>query len=85
MEVVASGNFRPQTLAGATTRVLLVVDDPAAAVDRVLAAGAREVHPVAEVHGWLPGRVVDPFGHHWEIGRPRGPWPPTDADGKERP
>jgi hypothetical protein len=22
------------------------------------------------------GRVVDPFGHEWEIGRPLGDWPP---------
>jgi uncharacterized glyoxalase superfamily protein PhnB len=29
--------------------------------------------------------VVDPFGHHWEIGRPLGPWPPAGGDGKERP
>jgi PhnB protein len=79
------GNFSPQTLEGATTRLLLVVDDPAAAVDRALAAGAREVHPVAEVYGWLLGRVVDPFGHHWEIGRPLRPWPPVDGDGKEHP
>jgi PhnB protein len=79
------GNFSPQTLEGATARLLLVVDDPAAAVERALTAGAREVHPVAEVYGWLLGRVVDPFGHHWEIGRPLGPWPPADGDGKERP
>jgi PhnB protein len=78
------GNFSPQTLTGATARLLLVVDDPAAAVERALAAGAREVHPVAEVYGWLLGRVVDPFGHHWEIGRPIGSWPPTDRDGEER-
>ena len=32
--------------------------------------------PVADAHGWRLGRVVDPFGHHWEIGRPLGPWPP---------
>jgi PhnB protein len=25
---------------------------------------------VAEDYGWRLGRVVDPFGHHWEIGRP---------------
>jgi PhnB protein len=28
------------------------------------------VLPVAKRHGWLIGRVVDPFGHHWEIGKP---------------
>ncbi len=43
------------------------------------------VHPVAGVYGWLLGRVVDPFGHHREIGRPLGPWPSADGDGKERP
>jgi PhnB protein len=21
-------------------------------------------------YGWRIGRVVDPFGHHWEIGKP---------------
>ena len=25
---------------------------------------------VGEAHGWSLGRVVDPFGHHWEIGKP---------------
>jgi PhnB protein len=32
---------------------------------------------VAEAHGWLLGRLVDPFGHHWETGKPLAPWPPT--------
>ena len=77
------GNFSPETVGGATARLLLVVEDPAAAVDRALAAGAREVHPVAEIYGWRLGRVLDPFGHHWEIGHPLGPWPP--ANGKESP
>jgi PhnB protein len=26
--------------------------------------------PVAKQHGWILGRIVDPFGHHWEVGRP---------------
>ena len=50
------GNFSPQALNGATARLLLVVDDPAAAVERALAAGAREVQTVAELYGWLLGR-----------------------------
>ena len=38
-------------------------------VDQV--AGAREIAPVEDKeYGWRVGRVVDPFGHHWEIGRP---------------
>jgi PhnB protein len=44
---------------------------------RAIAAGAKEVYPVAEAHRWLLGRIEDPFGHQWEIGRPLGPWPPA--------
>jgi PhnB protein len=69
-------NYSPETLGGATERLLLVVDDPKVVVEQAIAAGAREVYPVQEAHGWLLGRVVDPFGHHWEIGKPLSPWPP---------
>ena len=72
-------NFSPETLGGGTTRMLLVVEDPAAMVQRAVAAGAREVRPVREEHRWLLGRIEDPFGHHWEIGRPLIPWPPADG------
>ena len=79
-------NFSPESLAGSTERMLLVVDEPGAVVDRALAAGAAEVYPVGKAHGWLLGRVVDPFGHHWEIGKPVSAWPPSSAarDGRER-
>jgi PhnB protein len=69
------GNFSPETLGGATERLLLVVDDPGAVVRQAITAGAREIYPVREEHGWLLGRVVDPFGHHWEIGKPLSVWP----------
>jgi hypothetical protein len=42
-------SFSPETLGGATTRMLLRVAD---------------------------GRIADHYGHHWEIGRPLGEWPP---------
>ena len=62
-------NFSPESLGGSTTRMLLVVDDrPQLGSGR--AAGAAEVCPVSEQHGWRFGRVLDPFGHHWEIGKP---------------
>jgi PhnB protein len=63
------GNFSPQTLGGGSVRMVLTVADPDAVFARALAAGASEVFPVGEEHGWRLGRVVDPFGHHWEIGR----------------
>jgi PhnB protein len=57
--------------------MLLVVDDPEAVIEQSVAAGAREVYPAEQQHGWLLGRVVDPFGHHWEIGKPLSAWPPS--------
>ena len=63
------GNFSPESLGGGTVRIILTVADPDAVFRQARSAGATEVHPVAEEHGWRVGRVVDPFGHHWEIGR----------------
>ena len=71
------GNFSPESVGGATTRMLLIVEDPEAVVARAVAAGATEIHPVGEQHGWLLGRIEDPFGHHWEIGKPLVEWPPA--------
>jgi PhnB protein len=51
-------------------RLLLVVDDPEAVFAQAIAAGATEQSPVAEEHGWLVGRLEDPFGHRWEIAKP---------------
>jgi PhnB protein len=70
------GRFNPASIAGATARFLLVVDDPRSVTDAAVAAGAELTGDVAEEHGWLLGRVVDPFGHEWEIGRPLDAWPP---------
>jgi PhnB protein len=70
-------HFSPETLGGTTTRILLVVDDPRAVVERAVSLGAAEFVPVQEQHGWLLGRIEDPYGHHWEIGKPLGPWPPS--------
>jgi PhnB protein len=74
-------NYSPESLGGATVRMLLLVADPAAVLGRAVAAGATEVAPVAEEHGWLLGRIADPYGHHWEIGRPFGAWPPAAPAG----
>lgn len=70
------GHFSPETLGGTTARLLLVVHDPGSVVARATELGATELSPVEEQHGWLLGRVEDPFGHRWEIGRPLGDRPP---------
>jgi PhnB protein len=69
-------NFSPESVGGSTVRLLLTVDDPHAAVERAVTLGAEEVSPVQEEHGWLLGRIEDPFGHQWEIGKPLVEWPP---------
>jgi PhnB protein len=76
-------NFSPETLRGTTERMLLMVDDPKAVVEHALTLGAEEVYPVQEAHGWLLGRIVDPFGHHWELGKPLDAWPPAASSDKE--
>jgi PhnB protein len=53
-----------------SVRMILTVDDPDAVFEQAIAAGATEVGAVSEEHGWRIGRLADPFGHHWEIGKP---------------
>ena len=63
-------NFSPESLGGGTVRMVMIVDDPDAAFERAVTAGATVVWPVSNQYGWRLGRIVDPFGHHWEIGKP---------------
>src|SRR5262245_60636950 len=55
-------NFSPESLGGGTARMLMIVDDPDAAFDQAVAAGAKIVWPVADRYDWRLGRIVDPFG-----------------------
>jgi len=64
------GNYSPASLGGGSVRMILTVADPDTLFHQALTAGAKGVFPVGEEHGWRLGRLVDPFGHHWEIGRP---------------
>jgi PhnB protein len=66
------GNVSPRMIEGNTSvRIDLVVADPDAVAARAVAAGAREMFPVTDQpYGFRQGRVVDPEGHHWLIGRP---------------
>jgi len=54
---------------GGSVRMILTVEDPDRVFAQALAAGAKEVFPVGEEHGWRLGRLVDPFGLHWEVGK----------------
>jgi PhnB protein len=62
-------NPSPETIGGSPVRMILSVPDPDAVFAQALDAGATQVCPMKDDHGWRVGRVVDPFGHHWEIAR----------------
>ena len=63
-------NFSPETLGGGTVRMVMTVPYPDAALDQAVAAGAAVVAPVDNQYGGRLGRIADPFGHHWELGKP---------------
>lgn len=64
-------NLSPKSLNGTTVRINLIVDDPDATAASAIAAGASEIFPVADQpYGFRQGRVADPDGHHWLIGKP---------------
>ncbi len=59
-----------ETVGGGSVRMILTVADPEVFFAKAIKAGASEVFPVGEDHGWKLGRLIDPFGLHWEIGHP---------------
>jgi PhnB protein len=75
---VSSGEPEPlhavtcEIVGGGSVRMILTVAEPEAVFAKALAAGATQVYPVGDQHGWRLGRVVDPVGLHWEIGHQLG-------------
>ena len=65
---ISDGND-PEPLGGNSVRMILTVDDPDKVFAQAIKAGATEIFPVGEAHGWRLGRLADPFGLHWEIGK----------------
>jgi PhnB protein len=63
-------NFSPESIGGCSVRMLLIVDDPRPVCEKAVAAGAKQIREVTDEYCWRLGRIVDPFGHHWEIGKP---------------
>jgi PhnB protein len=50
--------------------MILIIAMPERYFDQAILAGSKVVFPIGVEHGWKLGRLVDPFGHHWEIGHP---------------
>jgi PhnB protein len=85
-EAPEASNLSPEALNGTTVRMNLLVADPDRLFERAIASGASEVAPVADQsYGLRQGRLADPFGHHWLIGRPlagpTGDWARTPGQG----
>src|SRR3954463_7353770 len=74
----------PPRIDGETSRTLLVVYDPERVVRQAVAAGARKSSSLSDEHEWRLGRIIDPFGHEWEIGVPLGGWPRSYAAREDR-
>ena len=70
-ESPAHQNFSPESLGGGSVRMVIVAEDPDKIFNQAIAAGAAVIWTIEDQpYGWRTGRVADPFGHHWEIGRP---------------
>lgn len=83
-EAPEAGNLSPQTLNGTAVRINLLVADPDGLAAQAIANGAVEIAPIADQsYGLRQGRLADPFGHHWLIGRPlmgaSGDWARTSS------
>lgn len=63
-------NFSPESLRGGSVRMVMTVENPDTVFARAVSAGAKVVIAMENNYGWRLGRIVDPFGHHWEIGKP---------------
>src|SRR6266496_3201386 len=59
----------PEAGSAGSVRMILSVEDSDPMFDQAVAAGAAVVAAVHEDPGWRTGRITDPFGHDWEIGR----------------
>ena len=66
-----SGTKSPQRVGGTTVRLEFTVPDPDAIAKQAVACGAKMIFPIADQdYGYRQGRLEDPFGHQWVIGRP---------------
>lgn len=58
----------PKARGGATSSLMIYVENADAAFDKAIAAGATAVRPVEDqFYGDRSGWVKDPFGHEWTL------------------
>lgn len=63
-------DFSPYSLRGFSVRMLITMENSYETSERAISDVDKTIRPVGDQSGWRVGRIVDPFGHHWEIGKP---------------
>ena len=62
------GGKAPESLGGSPVSIHLYVEDVDAFAEKAVAAGARELKPVADqFYGDRSGQLQDPYGHLWWV------------------
>ncbi len=62
------GKLGPKARGGATSSLMIYLEDVDAAYERAIAAGATAERPVEnQFYGDRSGTVIDPFGHSWTL------------------
>ncbi len=62
------GKLGPKSRGGATSSLMVYVEDVDAAFDRAIAAGGKVERPVEDqFYGDRSGSFTDPFGHSWTL------------------
>jgi PhnB protein len=62
------GSRSPETLKGTPVGIFVYLEDVDAAFKRAVSAGAKEQQPPQDMFwGDRYGKVIDPFGHEWQL------------------
>jgi PhnB protein len=62
------GKLGPKSRGGATSSLMIYLEDVDVAFERAIAAGATVERPVEnQFYGDRSGSIVDPFGHGWTL------------------
>ncbi len=75
------GARSPETIGGTPVTILVYVTDVDAIFAKALAAGAKQLRPIADqFYGDRSGAVADPFGHSWQIATHMEDVPPAEIE-----
>lgn len=62
------GNIRPSGTPASSLRMILQTANADDIYARAINAGAQSICPMTTEEEWRIGKLMDPFGHIWEIG-----------------